>query len=210
MIIMDKWNTLADDQTIQTTIEALKKKQMDAEVVETGADAKQRVIELLPEGANVAVNTSITLDTIGISDLIDSSGKYDSQRKKWMSLDMKTQRREIEVLRSTPEWVIGSTHAITLDGTVITASNSGSNLPSYAYSSDHVIVVVGAQKLVATVDDGMKRIFEYILPLETARARKAYGLPETWESYPSKILLLEREPHPNRIHIIIVKEVLGY
>lgn len=207
---MDKWNLLATNAQIEKTIAALKKNNIEAMVVNTREEAKKKVLEIVPKGANVAVNTSITLDTIGVSDVIDNSGEYDSQRKKWLHLDMKTQGREIELLRSTPEWVIGSAHAITSEGTIMIASNSGSNLPSVSYTSRHVVLVIGSQKLVSTMDDGMKRIFEHSLPLETVRARKAYGLPDTWESYPSKILLFNRDAIPGRTHVIIVKAVLGF
>lgn len=207
---MDKWNTLAPDEQIEKTITALKKNNIEAMVVENGEEAKKKVLEIVPKGVNVGVNTSITLDTIGVSDVIDNSGEYDSQRKKWLSLDMKMQSRELEILRSTPEWVLGSAHAVTSEGIIMIASNSGSNLPSVSYAARHVILVIGAQKLVATMDDGMKRIFEYSLPLETVRARKAYGLPDTWNSYPSRVLLLNRESTPGRTQVIIVKEILGF
>lgn len=56
----------------------------------------------------------------------------------------------------------------------------------------------------------MKRIYDYILPLETKRARKAYGLPDTFHSNVSKILIVTKEVTPNRITIIFVKEKLGF
>jgi len=46
----------------------------------------------------------------------------------------------------------------------------------YAASAAHLIWVVGTQKIVPTLEDGMERIEEYTLPLESARARKAYGV----------------------------------
>ena len=95
---------------------------------------------------------------------------------------------------------------VTEDGKVLIASNSGSQLPGYAYGSSHVIWVVGTQKIVNNIDDGMKRIDQYVLPLESERAHKAYGVPG---SFVSKLLIFNRE-NPGRITMILVKQPLGF
>ncbi len=105
---------------------------------------------------------------------------------------------------------VGSAHAVTETGTVMVASNTGSQLPAYAYAAGTVIWVVGTQKIVKDVEEGLRRIHEHVLGLESARARKAYGLPESWSSFPSKILLFNRELQPGRAKIVLVDEVLGF
>jgi len=72
----------------------------------------------------------------------------------------------------------------------------------------HVIWVVGTQKIVKNVDEGMKRIYEYVLPLESVRLNKAYNI--STGSFVSKLLILNREIVPGRITIILVKEKLGF
>lgn len=101
---------------------------------------------------------------------------------------------------------MGSVHAVTQDGHILIASNSGSQLPAYAYSAAHVIWVVGTQKIVKNIEEGMKRIYEYCLPLEDARAQKAYGVG----SAVNKLLIVNVEKVPGRITIILVKEKLGF
>ncbi len=98
-------------------------------------------------------------------------------------------------------------HAVTEDGKVLIASNSGSQLPAYAYGSGHVIWVVGAQKIVKNLDEGIKRIYEHSLPLESERARKAYGVPG---SAVNKLLIINKEIIPGRITMILTKEKLGF
>jgi len=78
------------------------------------------------------------------------------------------------------------------------------------YGAGSLIWVIGAQKIVSSLEEGLKRIHEYVLPKETARARKAYNLPETFQSYPSKILLFEKEIQPGRVKLVLVQEVLGF
>lgn len=184
---------------MEKVLEALKKNGMDACVVENGGEVKKKVLEMIPAGAEVMCMSSVTLDTIGLSEL-------DTVKKQLMTMDRATQGREMRKAGSAPDWVIGSVQAVTEDGQVVMASNSGSQLPAYAYGSEHVIWVVGQQKIVKNLDEAFKRIYEYVLPLEDARAQKAYGMG----SNVSKILIINKEIAPQRITVILVKEKLGF
>jgi hypothetical protein len=118
--------------------------------------------------------------------------------------------REMRKLGAAPDFSIGSAHAVTETGTVLVASNTGSQLPAYAYGAGNQIWVVGAQKIVRDVDEGLQRIRDYVVGVETERARKAYGLPADWRSFPSKILLFNREIAPGRVKLVLVNEALGF
>lgn len=203
---MDKWNKLADREAINKTIEALKANGIDAQFVETGDEAAKILFEILPQGAEVMNMTSVTLDTIGVAKEITESGKYNSVRNKLMKMDRNTQGLEMQKMGASPEWAVGSVHAVTEDGHVMFASNSGSQLPAYAYGAAHVIWVVGAQKIVKNTDEGIKRIYEYSLLLEDERAHKAYGVG----SGVSKLLIINKEKTPQRLTLILVNEKLGF
>ncbi len=205
---MDKWDTLATDESIEKTIEALKANGINAMVLENGQDAKQKVFELLPQGAEVMSMSSVTLDTLGISKEINESGRYNSVKAKLTKMDRKTQGLEMRKLGAAPEYAVGSVHAVTEDGKAIIASNTGSQLPSYAYASTHVIWVVGTQKIAKTLDDGMKRIYDYVLPLESVRINKVFNT--TAGSFVSKLLIINKEKIPDRLTLIFVKEKLGF
>ncbi len=203
---MSQWNALATDQVIAATKAALEANGMAVEVVNSAAAAKAKVLEILPKGAEVMNMTSETLAEIGVTQVITESGDYDSVKVKLMQMDRKTQSSEMQKLGAAADWSIGSVHALTQDGHAIIASQTGSQLPGYAYGSSHVIWVVGAQKIVKNIAEGMKRIEDYVLPLESERARKAYGVAG---SNINKLLIVNRE-FPNRITVIIVKEKLGF
>lgn len=127
-------------------------------------------------------------------------------RKKFATMDAKTQGLEMKKLGAAPEWAIGSVHAVTEGGKVVVVSATGSQLPAYAYGSSHVIWVVGSQKIVKDLDEAAKRIYEYVLPKESERAMKAYGMA----SSVNKRLIIDKEATPDRITMIIVKEKLGF
>ena len=175
-------------------------------VAENGADAKKKLFEIIPASAEIFTSSSITLNTLGITEEIDESGHYNSVRAKIALMDRKTQNREMQKLGSTPEYMIGSVHAVTETGHVIIASKTGSQLSGYAASAAQVIWVVGTQKIVPTLEDGMERIEEYTLPLENAHALNTSGV----ESSIDKLLIVNREFMPGRTTMILVKENLGF
>lgn len=200
------YNSLADDATITKTIDALATRGITAEVVQDGAAAKARVLSLIPKGAEVMNGSSVTLETIGLVDAFNTSGEFDSVKNKLMSMDRTTQRPQMLKLGAAPSWIVGSVHAVTQEGDVFIASNTGSQMPGYAYGSEHVIWVVGAQKIVADRNEAFKRVYDYVLPLEIEHMKKLYNV----QSNVSKLLIINKEIVPDRIRLIFIKEVLGF
>lgn len=205
---MKNWSKLANTESIQKTIESLKTNGINAIVVENGAEAKKKVLDLLPKGAEVMNMSSVTLETLGLPKEINESGRFDSVKNKLSKMDRKTQALEMQRIGAAPQYAVGSVHAVTEDGKLLIASNTGSQLPAYAYGASHVLWVAGTQKIVKNVDDGIKRIYEYTLPLESKRANKAYNI--TTGSNVSKLLIINEEIAPDRLTIILVKENLGF
>lgn len=203
---MDQWNQLTDKPTVDKTITALRENGIEAFFVDNKQSASEKILNLIPKGAEIMNMTSVTLEIISTTKEINESGNYNSVRNKLNSMDRSTQGLEMQKMGAAPEWVIGSVHAVTQDGSVLIASNTGSQLPAYVYGSSHVIWVVGTQKIVKDTDEGIKRIYDYVLPLESERAKKAYGTG----SNVSKLLIINKEVKPDRITLIFVNEVLGF
>jgi hypothetical protein len=197
---------LANEEQIERTVKALEANGIHAVVAENGEEAKRIFFELLPDGAEIFLGASVTLETLGIKDVIDNSGHYEALRPKMFAMNRETQGREIRKLGGGPDYAAGSVQAVTEAGQVLIASNTGSQLGPYASGAGKVIWVVGAQKLVKDLDEGMKRIYEYDLPLETEHMRQLYNMGTNV----NKVLIVNRELRPNRITMIIVKEELGY
>lgn len=205
---MTRWNQLPSKETIDKTINALKKNGIDTQIVETGSEAKKIVLDLIPKGSEVMTMTSITLDAIGLSEEINEEGsKFKPVRDKLYAMNRATETQEMNRLGAAPEYAVGSVHAVTEDGYVLIASNTGSQLPAYGYGALKVVWVVGAQKIVKDTEEGLKRIYEHSLPLESERAKKAYGVAG---SSVNKILIINKEVQPQRITLVLVNEVLGF
>ena len=197
---------LATDEQIERTAKALEANNIHALIAENGEEAKRLFFELVPEGSEVFLGSSVTLETLGIKDEIDKSGHFDALRPKMFAMDRATQGREIRELGGAPDFAAGSVHAVTEDGQVLIASNTGSQLGPYASGAGRVVWVVGAQKIVKDLNEGLRRIQEYCYPLEEVHMQQLYKM----STGANKVLIVNREIRPNRITMIIVKEELGY
>jgi len=195
---------LASDEQIERTVKALEANGIRAIVAANADEARAKLFEVLPAGAEVFTSTSRSLDTLGVQSEIDQ--RYDSVRVKLASLDPKTQGREMVKLGATPEVILGSVHAVTETGSLVIASATGSQLAGYASAAAKVVWVVGAQKIVPNLDEAMKRLYEYTLPLEDERALQVYGV----NSSVNKLLVIHREVTPGRATLILIKENIGF
>lgn len=200
-----EWTKLADEKTLENTVKALKANGFETMVVGNGEEAKKAALGLIPEGSEVFTVTSTTVNGISLAKELNESGRFGSVRGRLTSMDRNTQGQEMKKLGGVPEWVVGSVHAVTMDGRLMVASASGSQIPPYSYGAKNVLLIVGTQKIVKDIEEGTRRIYERALPLENERAMKAYGQG----SSVNEILIINRQ-RPGRITVILVKELLGF
>ena len=202
------YDLLASKELVDKTIEALKSRGINAEFVVTKKDAVERLKELIPAGAEIMTGGSTTLDQIGFTDIL-IAGCHQWKNLKDAILKEKNPIIQMDLRKKsvTAEYMIGSINAVVETGEVLMVNATGSSIPSYSFSSDNVIWVVGTQKIVPTVDEGFRRLREYCFPLEDNRMKSIGYAGSTL----GKFLLFEKEINPNRkITLIFVNEKLGF
>ncbi len=203
---VEEYAKLAVDERIERTSKALEANGIQTLVAEDRAEAKRLFFELIPEGSEVFLGASVTLEQLGIAADIDQSGRFDAVRPKMYAMNRETQGREIRKLIGAPDFAAGSVHAVTEDGHVLIASNTGSQLGPYASGAGKVIWVVGAQKIVKNLNDGLRRLNEHVVPLEEEHMQQLYKVGTAV----NQMLIVNRASRPGRITMIIVKEELGF
>jgi len=198
----------ASDETIERTAEALRAKGYTVHVVENGDEARKVILDLLPEGAEVGQGASTTLEQIGVTHELEESGRYDAVRKRTRAMDRTTPEglRAMRKLGVGPDWFVISAHAVTLDGTIVDVSNTGSQLAPLAFGAGEVIFAIGSQKLVPDLETAMRRIEEHTLPLENERMQGLHGV----DSEIKKILIIHKEFRRGRFTVVLIKEPVGF
>jgi LUD domain len=196
----------ADEGRVRRAAASLEAHGMTVLRATDAADAKRMVMGLIPEGSEVYHGASQTLEATGISAEVEESGRYKPLRPLVRTMDRRTQADDIRRLSAAPDVMLGSVNAVTETGSLVAASMSGSQLAPYVAGAGRVIFGVGTQKIVADIDEGLRRIYDYAFPLEDARAQAAYGI----HSAVNKIVVINREINPGRITVVLVDEALGF
>jgi hypothetical protein len=204
-----KWDNLANERVIRETIEALGKNGVEAEAVEDGTTALERIKSLIPKGATVMNGSSRTLEEIGFIEYLKSGDHpWKNLHAEIVAQKDPDEQARLRKQALLAEYYLGSVHALSQTGEFLIASNTGSQLPHVVFSSPNLIFVVGTQKIVSTVGDAWKRLEEHVIPLEEQNMRQKYGVG----TYPSKVLFFRREnPMTGRkVRMLLVLGKLGF
>jgi LUD domain len=200
-----EFTSAAPEATIQKVAAALRANNVDAQVVDTGEDARRLVLGLIPEGAEVYSGKSKTLQDLGLFQELNESGRYDWVRARYMKMDRQTQGRDIRKLMAAPDYMLGSVQAVTEGGDLVVASASASQLAAYATGAGRLILVVGSQKIVRDLDEAMRRIELHVFPYEDAMVRERMNR----STFIGKLLIIRREWVDGRITVILVRKPVG-
>ncbi|MEO6078061.1 MAG: LUD domain-containing protein [Candidatus Andersenbacteria bacterium] len=204
------YETLATQEQINKTIKNLEEHNIHGISVATGAEAFEKIKSMIPTGASVMNGASVTLETIGFVDYLQAGQHgWNNLHEGIIAEQDKAKQAVLRKQASISDFYLGSVHALSETGEFLVASNTGSQLPHIVFTSQNLIFVVGAHKIVPNLAEGFTRIDEYIIPLENVHMQQKYGAPGTSLN---KIVVFKKEnPMQGRtVTVIIVNEKLGY
>jgi len=194
----------ADHEAINRAAKGLAERNYTTHVVDTVADARALVRDLLPRDKAIFTANSHTLRDSGLQADIDDGDEFISVRARLAGVDPADIRAQITI-GATPDVILGSVHAITEDGFLVAASASGSQLGPYSAGAEKVIFVVGGQKVVPDLDTALHRVRVHSLPL-VQNVLRAQGL----DSFIGKTLIMEREFADGRATVVLTREAIGF
>ena len=204
-------NTLvANDTSIVGTLAALNSRGIAAEIVDTRAEALARIKALIPAGASVMTGASLSLKEIGFEDyLVSKNHPWNNLKNAVVAETDPAKKAALRRQASLADYFLGSVHAVAESGELVIASASGSQLGPYALMASNVIWVVGVQKITKSVEDGIRRVKEFIMPHEELRMRAATG--GKMGTMLGKLMIFEREPPMmgRKLALILVREPTG-
>lgn len=203
------YTTLASKEVIERTVKSLSEKHMKTYVVKDGKEALENIKTLIPKGASLMNGSSRTLEQIGFVEYLKS------EQHGWNNLHKAIVEQKDPVKQAIlrkqsvlSDYYIGSAHALTEEGTLVIASNTGSQLPHIVFTSQNIVFVISTKKIVPTTNDAMDRLYTHVVPLESERMMGVYGVPTAV----NKILVFNNEnPMMGRnVHVILVETDLGF
>jgi hypothetical protein len=199
-------------------IENLKKRNMEGIYCESSEQAVDKILGMVPEGALVG---------LGGSETILESGLVDALRKKDIRLLDRYQegitKEEVDAMRRegmVSDVYIASSNAVTLDGKLVNIDDIGNRVAAMIFGPKKVILLVGINKVVPTVEDAISRIKNHAAPLNSVRVNvetPCYHLghcndPHCWPPHRicSQLVILEANRVPDRVMVVLVGEELGF
>lgn len=215
--------------SIEKTLTNLKNNNMEAYFCQSKEEALEMVKGMLNKGDVVSNGGSVTLAQTGVMELI-KSGDYNYLDRAREGI---TKEEIEEVYRKTysADVYLASANAITESGYIYNVDGNSNRVSAILYGPKSVILIVGKNKIVKTIDDAVTRVREIAAPLNTVRLGintycsvngkcKALNLPTENDEICDgcmgdgriccNYVLSGKQRHKNRIKVIIVNEDLGY
>jgi L-lactate utilization protein LutB len=163
---------------------------------------------------SVGLGGSTTVAEIGLLNYLETKPlgiTLFNQYEKGISMEENTQRRRQGMLADL--YVTGC-NALTQTGELVNADGSGNRVAAQIFGPKKVLLIVGINKLVPTLEAGFERI-------KTVAAQKNIDRMNTkavemgkeprynWDNIANKFAYINGD-EPGRTTIILVKESLGY
>lgn len=201
------WNRIPSPEIVEKTAREIEKRGIKVIIAADGEEALDLLKTIIPPGAEVMNGSSTTLIEIGYEDYI--SGGNSGWKPVHLAITAENDDRKRAELRRksvAADYFLSSANAIASNGEIIACDASGSRVGAWPFAAGHLILVVGINKIVPSLEEGLNRVRQYAYRLENVRAMKVYGTP----SMIGKCVILAHEKNEGRITLILVRESLGY
>jgi len=194
-------------------VEALKKNGFDSEYLPGPDQVRERVLRECAKAGSIGFGGSMTVAELGIHDALRESGKklFDHGRVP------QGEKAAARLAQLTCDLFLTSTNAVTLTGVLVNLDMNGNRTNAMTFGPKKILVVAGAQKVVADVESAIRRIKTYVAPRNTKRLHlktpcAVTGFCEDCDS-PQRICrvysMIERKPPHSDITVLLCGEPMG-
>lgn len=154
------------EKRAQILVNNLKKRHFDAYYCHNRQQALKKALELIPEGALVGWGGARSAQEIGLMNALNA-GNYRTIDRDQMKTPEERQQAARDCL-SADVFLTGA-NALTLDGQMVNIDGNGNRVAAIIFGPRHVIVVAGMNKVMETLEDGVKRARTVAAPMNEQR-----------------------------------------
>ncbi len=195
--------------------ETFKLRNIEVSYFETLDKVKQQILNIVPIDCSIGIGHSATLQKMNITNSLIKRGNtvYDKE--------LSETKEECIILKKKAlitDWYITGSNAISIDGRIVNIDHSGNRAAAIIFGPDKVIVVVGKNKIVDTLDEAIKRAKNIAAPLNAKRS--GYNPPcvtlnkcvdcVSEERVCNSISIIEGQADCSRIKLFIVNDECGF
>lgn len=204
------------DERIKKAIFNLQKNNMAGFYVDSIQELLSLLSTLLVEGEKIGCGDSVTLEETGVFEYL-RNGSFTFYDKHQPNLTS-DEKRKIYLKNFDTDTFITGTNAVTVDGKLFNIDGNGSRVAPMIYGPKQVIVVVGMNKLVDTVEDAIRRTRQIAAPLDAKRLNKNTPCVKLGRCIDCKheqricndFVLIARQFSKDRMKVIFINGDYGY
>lgn len=202
-------------KVVGSLIQNLEKRGMEGYYFENCSDMVNAITGMLPQGSVISWGGSASLTESGMMDALRTGG-YTLIDRATATTDQ--ERREIYARTVMSDYYFCSTNAITLDGELVNIDGNGNRVACLIHGPEHVMLIVGMNKLVRDLDCAVKRVRTEACPPNAIRLHMNTPCAVTGkcadclspQCFCNQIVVTRRSRHPGRIKVFLVGESLGF
>lgn len=204
-----------DENKLNKLKENFKLRNIDVSCFDTLDEAKQQILNVVPINCSIGIGHSATLQKMNLThSLIDRGNTvYDKELA-----DTGEECKALKKKALIADWYITGSNAVSVDGRIVNVDHSGNRVAAITYGPDKVIIVIGINKIVDTLEEAVKRVKNVASPLNAKRA--GFNPPcvalnkcvdcVSRERVCNSLSIIEGQSDGNRIKLFIVNEECGF
>ncbi|MGN0317651.1 MAG: lactate utilization protein [Lachnospira sp.] len=209
---MNQFKEKRNDLIAQTIIKGLSSRNMTGYYAKSKEEALELALSLIPEGSTVTNGGSFSIQEIGLVNAV-KDGNYN-----YLDRASADDKRAVELASYDADVYMGSVNAITEDGVLVNIDGNSNRVSAYAYGPKKLVLIVGMNKVAKDADAAMKRARSEAATMNVQR----FGLStpcactgscvdcKSPDTICCQFLITRFSKHKDRIHVILVNDVLGF
>lgn len=204
-------------QTLANTmIQNFKKRNIEAYYCEDSASAVALAMEIMKDGGTVGMGGTETVKETGLLDQVLQSDHL--QFIDRMKATNEKEKKELFLETMNCDYFLMSSNAITIEGELINIDGNSNRVACLAHGPEHVLVLVGMNKIVDDISSGIARTQNIAAPANAARlhtktpcaALGHCGDCHSEDCMCCQILITRHSRHKGRIKVLLIGEELGF
>lgn len=199
----------------QKIIKELESRNMEGYYAESGEEALKLALDMIPEGSSISWGGSVSIKEIGLQQAV-CQGNYKVYDRD--ATNTPEERRQVMIDAYGCDYFITSTNAITSTGELVNVDGMANRVSAIAFGPKNVLMIVGMNKVVKSVEDAISRTRNEAAPVNAQRFGIDTPCVKTGVCFDCKspdticcqTLITRYSKIKGRIKIILVNEDLGF
>jgi L-lactate utilization protein LutB len=197
-------------------VESLTARGFNAQYHETPQSACDAILNLVPSSATIGIPGSVTVREIGIIARFIERGNTVYQH--WKSQLTETNDQDLRRLEGNTDYYITGANALTIHGDIINIDGVGNRVADMVFGPRHVVFVIGMNKLVCSIEEGIRRSKEVAAVMNARRVNANVPCAKTGIcsdcDAPRRICrvttIIQYRPFQTEMTVMVIDKHLGF